>query len=1105
MASWLTVSTPDTGSETINDILCVAPGKFVVVGTNGTALYSHDGGATWHAGMGIDANNWSGLASDGVTVVAVAQSGTHRVATSTDFGATWSMQDASEANGWRAVCSPAVGTFVACAADGTHRVMKSTDSGATWTNKTAAAVESWDGIASNADGSLLMAFSVASSAVMTSSDAGDSWASGGVPSTFACAAGQGFGSNIVVYSAVLDKFAVSGYNTSTLVATLATSSTGASWSTSVIDADYGLGCSGFVAADSYGGFIGSLPFDDAISPTPTIIGNSADGGVTWTDEDTGESGLWGPAAWDDAGAVVVFWDTNKTNTMLVGAFSPPVTLSPPTLDAFARLVDVAQAIEASGGDGDPYLFAVVAGALPDGLALEADGRLTGFPRVAGTFTVTIRATDGGGHFGELEYTITVTGLRIVIAGVDRTVEVSAADLDLGLNRRSTAHFVFVDGYIPDRGDDVLVYAKDAVTLFYGGIILTRHMRGAAAGSEADQAEADCVDYAVYLDDAEVSLAYDVTVDVEDVIAAIVAQSLGDYGITYTPVATGLTLDPFTWTAITATEAFKRISDATGLVIRVLPLKELVAFTPLTDAAPADITDANLDVFDVSWADGAELASNVVDLLCGPTGNGVATQRWTVAALETSWEVDIQAVLGSAEAAHRANALLGASANYSDGETVTLGSSTYTFRASLVGDVAGEVLIGATAADSLANLIAAINGAGGGNYAPSTPTNTDASAFLRLPDQLSADALVAGAAGNAIPVSASAANSFWYGQGGIPLSAMQLGSDATDANGWTQGYVLENGAVAQPVGAPGSGAYYEWDATAGRGTISVGGGSAAPVGTVLELKYLAVFPFHARYPTPTPSSPRTYREAHPEIASYADGVALAQSIYARVSADRRDLEVQTDVDGFLPGQRLTVDITPRGGIDADFLLASVRVVILSDVDWEYTLAAQEAAVYQGSYVEQWKALTSGGGSSSTAASLTPLTPDSSTVSRRDSLGGNPMRFVADVAYVDLPGGAEFELDGETGGKRFVVEANGWVEATAAATASFQVQYWNGSAWVDITGATVAIAMTTRNTRYWGKGSAFTAPAGVNRVKAQIKGNVGAAAMVSGAAWIVSVAA
>lgn len=325
MASWNTYSTPSTGSETINDQICVGPNAFVAVGTAGTVIYSTDGGQTWSAGTGLDANFWSGLAFDGTTVCVVGQTGSNRVGTSTDGGATWTMHAASEANSWLAVCAPAAGTFVAVAADGTHRVMKSTDSGATWTNKTAASANQWGGVASNDDGSRLVAVDTTGpmAATMTSTDAGDTWSAGGVPANFQSVVAQGTGSNVVVYSTVTGTFTVIGWNTSTFVTSVATSTDAAVWSVAAITG-YAGGSGGFIAADAWGGFIGSLPFDAVFAATPTIIGNSADGGSTWTAEDsTFSSSAWGPAAWDDSTGTFVAWDTDKTDTMLVGIFAIP--------------------------------------------------------------------------------------------------------------------------------------------------------------------------------------------------------------------------------------------------------------------------------------------------------------------------------------------------------------------------------------------------------------------------------------------------------------------------------------------------------------------------------------------------------------------------------------------------------------------------------------------------------------------------------------------------------------------------------------------------------------------------------------------------------------
>jgi hypothetical protein len=95
------------------------------------------------------------------------------------------------------------------------------------------------------------------------------------------------------------------------------------------------------------------------------------------------------------------------------------------------------------------------------------------------------------------------------------------------------------------------------------------------------------------------------------------------------------------------------------------------------------------------------------------------------------------------------------------ETVTLGATTYTFKGS-VGTTANEVLIGATVADTLANLVAAITASAGSGttYGSDTVANTDATATTLPDSQIQATALTAGSAGNAIATTETTADGAW---------------------------------------------------------------------------------------------------------------------------------------------------------------------------------------------------------------------------------------------------------------------------------------------------------------------------------------------------------
>ncbi len=102
------------------------------------------------------------------------------------------------------------------------------------------------------------------------------------------------------------------------------------------------------------------------------------------------------------------------------------------------------------------------------------------------------------------------------------------------------------------------------------------------------------------------------------------------------------------------------------------------------------------------------------------------------------------------AASAASGILTLSGNAVAGETVTIGSVTYTFRAS-VSTTANEVLVGATAADSANNLIAAINGGSGAGtlYGSATVPHPTVQARSNGSGIVGISARVAGLAGNSL--------------------------------------------------------------------------------------------------------------------------------------------------------------------------------------------------------------------------------------------------------------------------------------------------------------------------------------------------------------------
>jgi hypothetical protein len=83
-----------------------------------------------------------------------------------------------------------------------------------------------------------------------------------------------------------------------------------------------------------------------------------------------------------------------------------VTFTPATLSPITAGVPYSQTFTGSGGT-PPYVFTVVSGALPNGLALSPAGVLSGTPLTAGDYTFTIRVTDAQLCVFERSYTLSV--------------------------------------------------------------------------------------------------------------------------------------------------------------------------------------------------------------------------------------------------------------------------------------------------------------------------------------------------------------------------------------------------------------------------------------------------------------------------------------------------------------------------------------------------------------------------------------------------------------------------------------------------------------------------------------------------------------------------
>jgi hypothetical protein len=88
---------------------------------------------------------------------------------------------------------------------------------------------------------------------------------------------------------------------------------------------------------------------------------------------------------------------------------------------------------------------------------------------------------------------------------------------------------------------------------------------------------------------------------------------------------------------------------------------------------------------------------------------------------------------------------------SAGETITIGTKTYSFVASLVTNTDGQIVIGGSVAATRANILAAINLSGlpGSQYASATSLNGDVEATAIIGNDVIVTSKVGGTVGNSI--------------------------------------------------------------------------------------------------------------------------------------------------------------------------------------------------------------------------------------------------------------------------------------------------------------------------------------------------------------------
>ncbi len=209
----------------------------------------------------------------------------------------------------------------------------------------------------------------------------------------------------------------------------------------------------------------------------------------------------------------------------------------------------------------------------------------------------------------------------------------------------------------------------------------------------------------------------------------------------------------------------------------------------------------------SLADVAAVVQTAINLQTGTIWTG-ATVEWD----SVNQQFNFIGGTTGATGASAATGTLTLGSNAANDDTVTIGVRTYTVKTALSTGptVPFEVLRGATASDTIDNLIAAITaGAGiGVKYSTGTTANAAATAAVGTGDTMGVTAITTGSAGNSVVTTASLLSGSFAdttltggssGSPGVAVAAGSGGSDVAGQLGWlSASAIFSDGADAQSI-------------------------------------------------------------------------------------------------------------------------------------------------------------------------------------------------------------------------------------------------------------------------------------------------------------------
>jgi hypothetical protein len=191
-------------------------------------------------------------------------------------------------------------------------------------------------------------------------------------------------------------------------------------------------------------------------------------------------------AQSDAIAASVDTDIKATTATVLSAIhttAQPLTVGPATLPDGQDGAAYSASLSATGGVS-PVTFAVSAGSLSAGLALAADGALSGTPTGAGTSSFTVTATDADGVTGSVNLVIVVHAAAAAPIAISPTT-LPAAQIGAAYSQTLSA----------SGGAGPYIYAVSASGKLPDGLALDAHS-GVISGTPAADAVSETFEITV---------------------------------------------------------------------------------------------------------------------------------------------------------------------------------------------------------------------------------------------------------------------------------------------------------------------------------------------------------------------------------------------------------------------------------------------------------------------------------------------------------------------------------------------------------------------------------------------------------------------------------